>query len=60
MAFALPKQRGLMALPGIGATWEWNKVSGEYLTARTGKTCLPAIGGGKDSPHAEFRVIVYD
>jgi hypothetical protein len=49
-----------MALPGIGATWEWNKVSGEYLTARTGKTCLPAIGGGKDSPHAEFRVIVYD
>jgi hypothetical protein len=50
-----------MALPGIGATWEWNKVSGEYLTARTGETCLPAIGGGKDSHLMQnFRVIVYD
>jgi hypothetical protein len=56
-----PKAKGLMVLPGIGATREWNKVSGEYLTARTGRNlCPPAIAGGKNSHLVlNFRVIGY-
>jgi hypothetical protein len=50
-----PKARGLMVLPGIRATREWNKVSGEYLTAHRAKLLSSSDFKRQElSPLAEF------
>lgn len=40
MGFALPKQGGLMVLPGIVETREWNKNFGGYLTRAHGRNLV--------------------